>query len=262
MPDQVLTRDGPVAVPLDYPVPASGELIPKTVRATLDGSAVASEFFAAVQVIAPSGRVMFSAVSEAIAAGASADVSWFPRVGGAAGSSPPISAGGLNLLYDKRLGADAAGIDTGANGIAQTSKDLLVFCSARSAAVGGLQNGALTLNGDATNVYDRYSATGTGATVARGSLYSAASFTVTIPGDGADSGVFGGAVFALPDYTAAQVHNLVTLTGYIAVGNDNNAIVQIAALRYQPSAAITRMAIFGVGGNLRTGSRLTIYGTG
>jgi hypothetical protein len=76
--DQVLTRDGPVAVPLDYTVPQSGELLPLMVRATLDGTSAASPFYACVQVIAPSGRVMGTAISESIAAGASADVTWFP----------------------------------------------------------------------------------------------------------------------------------------------------------------------------------------
>jgi hypothetical protein len=82
MPDDLLIRDGPVAVPLNYQVPQSGELVPLMVRATVDGTAAASAFYAAVQIIAPSGRVMGTAISDSIAAGASADVTWFPRVGG------------------------------------------------------------------------------------------------------------------------------------------------------------------------------------
>ena len=78
MPDNVLTRDGPVSVPLDYTVPQSGELIPLMVRATLDGTSAASGFYAVVEIIAPSGRVMGIARSSAIAAGGSADVTWFP----------------------------------------------------------------------------------------------------------------------------------------------------------------------------------------
>lgn len=76
--DQVLTRDGPVAAPLDYNVPQSGELLPLTVRATLDGTSAANSFYGTLQVIAPSGRVMGSYISQPIAAGASADVTWFP----------------------------------------------------------------------------------------------------------------------------------------------------------------------------------------
>jgi hypothetical protein len=76
--DQVLTRDGPVAVPMDYVVPQGGELLPLMVTATVDGTSAASPFYACVQAIAPSGRVMGTAISESIAAGASASVTWFP----------------------------------------------------------------------------------------------------------------------------------------------------------------------------------------
>jgi len=59
--DQVLTRDGPVSVPMDYQVPQGGELLPLMVRATMDGTSAADSFYAVVQVIAPSGRVMGTA---------------------------------------------------------------------------------------------------------------------------------------------------------------------------------------------------------
>jgi len=101
--DQVLTRDGPVSVPMDYTVPQGGELMPLTVRATLDGTSAATSFYAAVQIIAPSGRIMASAVSTAIAAGASADVTWFPwrRVTQAATPAPsPNPPGTLWAWWD------------------------------------------------------------------------------------------------------------------------------------------------------------------
>lgn len=82
MPDAVLTRDGPVSVPQDYKVPQSGELLPLTVRATIDGTSAASSFYATVQVLSPSGRIMGSYISDSIAAGASRDVTWFPGLGG------------------------------------------------------------------------------------------------------------------------------------------------------------------------------------
>src|SRR5690349_9295364 len=84
MPDQVLTRDGPVSVPMDYTVPQGGELLPLSVRATIDGTGAAVAYYAVVQIIAPSGRLMINAISTAIAAGASADVTWFPRLSAAA----------------------------------------------------------------------------------------------------------------------------------------------------------------------------------
>lgn len=76
--DAVLWRDGPVSVPLDYQVPQSGELLPINVEASIDGSAAASSFYAVLQVLDPNGRSMGKYRSDAIAAGGSADVTWFP----------------------------------------------------------------------------------------------------------------------------------------------------------------------------------------
>lgn len=70
------------AVPRDYTIPGAQEILPKSVSATMDGSAAASAWFPCLQVLDPGGNVMFSAVSStSVAAGASAEVSWFPGVG-------------------------------------------------------------------------------------------------------------------------------------------------------------------------------------
>lgn len=78
---------------MTYTVPQGGELIPLMVRATLDGSAVGTSFYATVQIVAPSGRIMGSAITSVIAAGASADVTWFPRVGGGSTFTPTPGTG-------------------------------------------------------------------------------------------------------------------------------------------------------------------------
>lgn len=87
---------------MDYAVPAGGELIPLTVRATMDGTGAAASFYAVVQVISPSGRVMANAISTTIAAGASADVTWFPwrRVTTTAPAPSPNPLGTLWAWWD------------------------------------------------------------------------------------------------------------------------------------------------------------------
>src|SRR5690348_2858074 len=60
------------------------------VRATVDGTSAAAAFYAVVQIIAPSGRIMGSAITSSIAAGASADCTWFPRVGGGGTTVTPL----------------------------------------------------------------------------------------------------------------------------------------------------------------------------
>lgn len=65
-------------VPRDYTIPGAQEILPKSVSAQMDGTSAATTWFPCLQVLDPGGHVMFSAVAQSpIAAGASADVSWF-----------------------------------------------------------------------------------------------------------------------------------------------------------------------------------------
>jgi len=77
------------SAPKDYVIPGTQELLLKTVRAVVNGSAASAAYLPAVQLLAPDGTVCWSAVpNESVAAGASADVSWFPGV-----NEEPISDG-------------------------------------------------------------------------------------------------------------------------------------------------------------------------
>lgn len=92
---------------MDYKVPQGGELLPLTVRASIDGSGAAVPFYAVVQVISPSGRVMGSYITTSIAAGASADVTWFPGVRLSGGTSTP----NLNVYHGGVLIGTEPGVD-------------------------------------------------------------------------------------------------------------------------------------------------------
>jgi len=77
--DALITRDGPVAVPMDYTVPATASILPVTVTATFDGSAAGGSFLPTLEVLSPNGDVIVRCpITPAIAAGASAAASWFP----------------------------------------------------------------------------------------------------------------------------------------------------------------------------------------
>lgn len=80
-----------VAAPKDYNVPLSQEIIVNAVTATLDGTNATVPFLPALQLISDAGDVMWTAVSagQTVAAGASADVSWFPGLGGGGISGTP-----------------------------------------------------------------------------------------------------------------------------------------------------------------------------
>lgn len=81
MADIAIRASQTTAVPQTYTIPGAQEILPKTVSASMDGSGTAGAWFPCLQVLDPGGAVMFSAVpTTSIAAGASADVTWFPRL--------------------------------------------------------------------------------------------------------------------------------------------------------------------------------------
>lgn len=86
MPDVTLAVSGVEDTPLDYPIPGAAELLPKLISASFDGSAAAGPWVPAIQlrIEGATGGATFP-LSQSLAAGASADVAWFPR-GGVGGS--------------------------------------------------------------------------------------------------------------------------------------------------------------------------------
>ena len=101
MADAAYVESAVEAAPKDYTIAASQELLVKAVRAVLDGTNAGGPYLPAVQLLAPSGAVMWAAVPpQPVAAGASADVSWFP--GGGVEEASAASVAG-------NVGGDLAG---------------------------------------------------------------------------------------------------------------------------------------------------------
>lgn len=79
MADEVIRAQAVQSAPAGYTVPGAQEIIVKSVRALVDGSGAGSAFLAVLQLVAPDGSVVWEAPTDAtIAAGGSANVSWFP----------------------------------------------------------------------------------------------------------------------------------------------------------------------------------------
>lgn len=79
MPDESFVVPNVSAVPKDYMLSGAQEIVLKSVRAVVDGSAAASAFYPTLQLLDPNGNVMWEGVPiTTVAAGGSADVSWFP----------------------------------------------------------------------------------------------------------------------------------------------------------------------------------------
>lgn len=150
MADVAIINRAVTAAPKDYTLAANEELFLKTVRAVIDGAGAGGAYLPAVQLVAPDGTVMWSAVPQAaIAAGGSADVSWFPGVDDDAdvtSSTPttPVTSivsplGTLSLSSTKgpRVGVDmpATGVVAGAYGDASNAVTLTVDAEGRATAV-------------------------------------------------------------------------------------------------------------------------------
>lgn len=96
MPRQVITRPGSVATPLDVELGGLEVLEPQAAFAHFDGSGAAGEFLPCVTYYTQDGLVFARAFpADAVAAGASADVSWFPGLSAAPGVVPTTG-----IFYD------------------------------------------------------------------------------------------------------------------------------------------------------------------
>lgn len=87
MPDVSIHVPSTTAAPKPYTITGTQDLVIRGITATFDGTGAASTWIPAVQIIDPSGVVAGTyPYSQPLAAGASADVSWFPAIGGASSS--------------------------------------------------------------------------------------------------------------------------------------------------------------------------------
>lgn len=80
------------SAPKSYVVAGAQEIILKGVTASFNGSGAAGSYVPAVQIIDPGGNVVGTyTLGSTLAAGASADVSWFPGVTNSASLNPVVS---------------------------------------------------------------------------------------------------------------------------------------------------------------------------
>lgn len=257
--------DGPV--PRDYVVPNSGELLPLQVEGVIDGTSAASSFYAVLQVLDPNGRSMGKYISSAIAAGASADVTWFPNQIAQASSSS--SGSGPAVLFDNTATGTVATIGTGANGVAQTHKDLLIVTSLRTnEAITNTGDCALEINGDTGHrKQDRLRVVNT--TVSGFTTDSGAGGVACMAASGAnaDAGTFGRSVNYIPDYTSSKQPNVIGIEGSAPASAAFTSWFFVGTIgawtgMTGPITQLTVVPNLGGGGQFVAGSRVTVYGLG
>lgn len=181
------------------------------------------------------------------------------------GQIPTVPGGaGLATLFDQTLSVDTSTIDTGANGVTQTSNHLLVICVARTDQATELGSYTLNLNNDSGANYDRQTLRVQATTVT--GVASTAQTAWVLPAFGASAGVgeFALTYMLIGAYTETtaqkQAMSLASQSDFPTSGNFR---AEMSGLAWRSTAAISRMAMANSGGTvLKAGSRLSIYGIG
>lgn len=136
MADVSIVNEAVASTPEGYKVPGAQEIILKAVGCTINGAGAAGSFLPALQMLDPAGHVMWTSVnvSEAVAVGGTALVSWFLGGGLDQSASGSASAGGtisslaspLGTLAIQNAGGPLASLDVAATGaVAGTYGDSL-----------------------------------------------------------------------------------------------------------------------------------------
>jgi len=103
------------AAPKSYTVKGAQEVVLRSVTGSFDGTSAAGSWVPALQILDPAGFVTGTfPLGSTLAAGVSADVSWFPGVNA---TQSVVPVGQVRLIYDFTVtGSDKASIDTRSDG--------------------------------------------------------------------------------------------------------------------------------------------------
>lgn len=261
--DTLIVRDGPVAAPMDYVQPAGSEIVPLCATATFDGTGAGSAFVPALEVIAPDGHVVARCpVQSSVAAGASADVTWFPGLG----SSTPqgSSIGATTTIFHQQLTVASRTLDTGAGVIPATFAHFQIVCRLRTTQAVVNDIGVITMNGDTAAHYDRASVTWNGTSVAFSSTYATTGMTLDTLGGSADANRFATILATFVDYTdLSSFKNGQASGAEIGTAADGNVRMSLTTdWTWKSTAAINQITLTPLTAavNWAAGSSLTVYG--
>lgn len=249
---EVITRPGSWTVPYTYRLAVADELTPSGIFAHFDGSAAATAYLPCVTYYTQDGKVFARAFpDQSVAAGASADVSWFPGL-----SRSPAGAGAIVKLYDSLLAVDTASFSV--TGISQAYSHLWIVASLRGDTA-ATASGNVRLNGDAGTNYEYADSTGTRSA----GLTSIPALRALDPA--ADAGHFGVTDVLLHDYSIVRKDHALHGTWGVIPITATPAGFQAVTVAGQHcaavAAAVTSLTVLpSAGGNFVAGSRLQLYG--
>lgn len=172
------------------------------------------------------------------------------------------SGGGLVKLFDSTLGADAASIDTGANGIPTAYRSLTIYISARTATAGAGATLLGIFNNDSGANYVFLYTQQSNTTVSGVAPTAASAMSMDCHGAGGTAGVTASIRLEVPNYAGTTFNKTVLFQSIRPDTTAANGAATVGGFLWSNTAAISRFAVSVNGGvNLLAGSRVTIYGT-
>jgi hypothetical protein len=181
-----------------------------------------------------------------------------PIISGASSSG----GGALTKVFSQTLVAQAATLDTGANGIAQSGVHLLAIIRMRSTEAATRNSQALTINGDTGANYAALSVRALSTAAAGSAQSSASNIGLDAPAASATTSALGAAWLLIPYYAdTTQTKSLYIGSGSIPqFSASTNNWIEARQGFWNSSAAINQLTLTASGaGNFIVGSGWSIY---
>lgn len=263
---QVITRPGNWTVPYSIELGATDELTPSSVFAHFNGAAASGAFLPCVTYYTQDGLVFARAFpADDVAAGASADVSWFPGLAQSPTGASPVDADEYVLLDEQTVPFLLTPTISFAS-IDQSYRHLVLYLSVGNGGAVAVNPASvrIAVNGGLTTCNYR---SFTNYTVRSSSVTSVASFIemfeVASPGpSGAGNYTFGQLVLVFPYYSrtgqCATCHWTGSCETVVVTGAGDTGF-GIAP----PNGPVTDLDFTLSGGssvNFTVGSRISMYG--
>lgn len=176
----------------------------------------------------------------------------------------PVTASQLNGLpvriANTTLSGDAASIDF--TSIPAHYAHLMLVCYLRSSAGSTVDNGLARFNNDSAGNYDVQLLQATAATPSASESFAATSwFAGGMPGNTAGANLFS-AVTVTVQHSAGGLNNKVTRSRWAIKFGTTTADISIGAAggSWRSNVAINQVTVFAQSGDLKSGSRATLYG--
>ena len=263
--DQQILVTGQAPTPASWVVPGTGQVTPRSIFAHYDGTGAASAFLPALKIISDGGvtvGIYPIGGGDLIAAGGSADVSWFPGVGGGSGA---FTSGAWTQVfhYDVPALSTAASIDTVGSTWSNTSNNIFGILVGQSTSAASNDELLYTFNNDGLSHYgtsffyeDQYISTTPGVFHTKANVLNP-SGAMAQGGASGDTLGWSSYFFVIPkQYQSTADGQLISYGGYSGLVS---AAVGGGVTNYEFSS-ITRLAFtWQSGAKFKAGSSLTLW---